>query len=96
MVSYEGLSEKQTEIVRRLCSIILDIVAQSGKTPGKSFQVTELYQAIADHFSTSIDRIVTLGNRLVWSALYLLQSQGWVQLEAGRPRIRVVKVPQHQ
>lgn len=86
----EELTPRQVKIVRQLRSLILDIIHDSGKEVGKTLVVFDIYKGLAKHFNVSVNKLATLGNELIWSALYLLELQGWIRLEPQLARITIL------
>ena len=87
------LSPRQTRIIKDIRSAILDIVAESGRKPGSVVHMLSLYQSLAKHYQATTERIIKLGNKLIWTALYLLQLQGWIRIDFQRPRVRIIRIP---
>ena len=90
------LSPKQVQIIRDIRSAILDIMARPGKKPGTVMQIASVFHELADHFRVSFDRIISLGNKMIWAALYLLELQGWIMIDFTRPRLKLVRIPRSE
>ena len=93
-MALEQLTPKQVKIVRQLRALILDILEQAGKTVGKTMLISDIYAALGQHFSVPVDKLMHLGNELIWSALYLLELQGWIRLETPYARVLVLRQKQ--
>ena len=89
----QRISSKQIQIIRDIRSAILDIMARPGKKPGTVMHVTSVFHELADHYRVSFDRIISLGNKMIWAALYLLELQGWIMIDFTRPRLKLVRIP---
>ena len=90
-MALEQLNKKQVKIVRQVRSMILDTLAESGKTVGKTMLISDVYRALAQNFAVPVHKLADLGNELIWSALYLLELQGWIRLDAHYPRLLVLR-----
>jgi len=93
-MSLEQLTPRQVKIVRQLRALILDALSDANRTVGKTMLISDIYTALSRHFAVPVDKLMSLGNELIWSALYLLELQGWIRLESHFARVMVLREKQ--